>query len=284
MKALITGAGGMLGQALCSHLKAEGHELLALTHAMADVSDAAALRAAAGRERYDAVFHLAAFTRVDDCERERERAYLVNALGARNAAVVAAERGAAILYVSTDYVFDGCAREPYREYDAPAPTSAYGASKLAGERAVREVNPRHFVVRSSWMFGPGGANFVDTILRKADAGETLRVVDDQRGSPTYSEDLAPALTRIARSGLFGSYHVTNRGECTWHELAAHILALTAPHARLERTTSAALGRPASRPAYSVLSNLIYEKSVGAPLADWRDAVERYLRAARGALR
>lgn len=284
MKALVTGAGGMLGQALCSELHARGHEVLALTHAMADVTDVAALRAAAGRGSYDVVFHLAAFTQVDQCERERERAYLVNGLGARNAAVVAAERGAAVLYVSTDYVFDGRAKDPYREYDPPAPQSVYGATKLAGELAVRDVNPRHYVVRTSWLFGAGGPNFVDSLLRKAEAGETLRVVDDQRGSPTFTGDLAPALARIARSGLFGPYHVTNRGECTWHGFAAHILSLAAPHARLERTTSAALGLPAPRPAYSVLSNAIYEKSVGPPLPDWRDAVGRYLRAARGALR
>jgi dTDP-4-dehydrorhamnose reductase len=280
VKALVTGAAGMLGRALCAALHAAGDEVLPLDLADADITDMAALRAAAGTGRFDVVFHLAAFTRVDDCEIEQERAYLVNALGSRNAALLAAERRAAVLALSTDYVFDGRAREPYREYDRPGPLSVYGATKLAGERALRQLHPRHYVVRSSWLFGAGGANFVDILLRKAEAGETLRVVDDQRGSPTYTEDLAPALIRIARSGLYGTYHVTNRGECTWYDFAAVILKLAAPGARLERVTSAALARPAPRPAYSVLSNLLYERCVGPALPDWSDALARYLRTTR----
>jgi dTDP-4-dehydrorhamnose reductase len=279
MRALVTGAGGMLGQALCAALRQEGHDVHAVPHAEADVTDISALRHAAGSPALHYVFHLAALTRVDECEGRPDDAFRVNGLGARNAALVAAERGASVLYVSTDYVFDGRARSPYREYDPTAPLSVYGASKLAGEQAVREVTPRHFIVRTSWLFGPGGPNFVDSVLQRAEAGETLRVVDDQRGSPTFTADLAPALERIAVSELYGTYHVTNRGECTWHELAARVLERRAPGARLEKITSAALGRPAVRPAYSVLSNLFYEASLGPPLPDWQDALERHLRAA-----
>ncbi len=284
MRVLMTGAGGMLGQVLADVLRRVGDQVRTLRHDEADVCDMAALRAAAGPGALDAVLHLAAYTRVDDCERESDRAYLVNGLGARNAALLAAERGAAVLYVSTDYVFSGEARTPYREYDAAAPLSVYGRSKLAGEQAVREVNLKHYVVRSSWLYGPGGTHFIATILSKAGSGEPVAVVEDQRGSPTYTADLAPALSRIARSGLYGTYHVTNAGDCTWYELAAEALRMAGVNARLESTTSGVLGRPAPRPAYSVLSNLLYDTCIGPPLPHWRDALGRYLKSERAVAR
>jgi len=285
LRLFVTGAHGLLGRAVAA-LAGEAPRadtMVAIEshgHADADVTDVAALQRKAGAHRIDVVVHLAAMTRVDDCEGDPDRAHLVNCLGARNAALFAAERGAAVLYVSTDYVFDGQAAAPYREYDPPAPLSVYGASKRAGEEAVREVNPRHYIVRSSWLFGPGGTNFVDTIRKKAEAGERLEVVDDQRGAPTYTRDLAPALLRMAASNLYGTYHVTNRGACTWFELAQRIVRSVAPKAKLERITSAGLARPAKRPANSVLSNLLYERSFGpdAALPPWEDAVDRHLKA------
>jgi dTDP-4-dehydrorhamnose reductase len=276
MRVLVTGAGGMLGQALLPALEAAGHEALGLKHGDADVTRLDALRHPLKSFQPDWIIHLAAFTRVDDCEAQADRAHLVNGLGARNAAQAAMEANAGILALSTDYVFDGAARRPYREYDPVGPRSVYGASKLAGERAVREVNPRHIIVRSAWLYGRGGPNFVDTILRKRRAGEPLKVVDDQRGSPTFTADLAPALVRLVQAAQYGTYHCTNGGECSWHELATYALGRSGLDPEIERTDTRSLGRHAVRPAYSVLSNLWFEHVTGSRLPHWQDAVDRYL--------
>jgi dTDP-4-dehydrorhamnose reductase len=276
MKALVTGAGGMLGRALMPALAAAGHEAVGLTHGDADLTRLDALRHPLTVLRPDWIFHLAAFNRVDDCETRVDHAHLVNGLGARNAAQAAAEAGAAVLAVSTDYVFPGDATRPYREYDPVGPHSVYGASKLAGEMAVREVNPRHVVVRTAWLYGRGGTNFVDSILAGARKGEPLRVVDDQRGSPTSTADLAEALVRLAGAGQYGTYHCTNAGDCTWHDLAVHVLGRAGLAASVARIDSATLAGPARRPAYSVLSNLMFEHVTGHRMAHWQDAVDRYL--------
>ena len=276
MRALVTGAGGMLAHALLPGLERAGHEVLGLRRGDADVTRLETLLHPARAFGPDWIFHLAAFTRVDDCESEPDRAFLVNALGARNAALAAAECGASILAISSDYVFDGEARAPYREYTAAAPRSVYGASKWAGEQCVREVSPRHIVVRTSWLYGKGGPNFVDTILRKAGAGDPLKVVDDQRGSPTWTDDLARALAALAATGQYGTYHVTNSGDCTWFDLASHVIGRAGLSVPLEPTTTEAIARPARRPAYSVLLNHFYEHVTGARMPHWQDAADRYL--------
>lgn len=273
----MTGAGGMLGQALMAALDAAGHQALGLTREDADVRTPGALRESLRTFRPEWIFHLAAFTKVDDCETHADEAHLVNVLGSRNVAQAAAEAEIPLLAVSTDYVFDGTARTPYREYDTPAPRSVYGASKLAGERAVRELHPRHVIVRTAWLYGKGGPNFVDTIRRRAVAGETLRVVDDQRGSPTSTADLAPALLRLAEAGQFGTYHCTNSGTCTWHDLASAVVEREGSSVTVERIDTATLGRPAPRPAYSVLGNLLYEEVTGHRMPHWLDALDRHLR-------
>lgn len=278
MKVLVTGARGMLGQSVTRALEAADHQVLGLSHSDADVTRLDSLRHPIRAFAPDWVFHLAAFTRVDDCEARPDDAYLVNALGSRNAALAAAEAGAAVLAISSDYVFDGTARTPYREYDAPNPKSAYGASKLAGEIAVREVYTRHAIVRTSWLFGRGGPNFIDAILRKARAGEPLRVVDDQHGAPTSTHDLAAALIRIAESGQYGTYHCTNDGECTWYDLAVYALRRAELSVSIDPIDTATLARPAPRPAYSVLSNLLYRHVTGASLPTWQEAVDRHVRA------
>jgi len=276
VKVVVTGAAGMLARALVPALERAGHQVLAPPESDADVTRYESLRAAIEPFRPDWVAHLAAFTRVDDCESDPDLAFRVNGLGARNAALVAAATGAAVLALSTDYVFDGRATRPYREYDPPAPLSTYGRSKWAGEEAVRDVAPRHVIVRSAWMFGAGGANFVDAVLRKARHGEPLAVVDDQRGAPTWTADLAGALVRLMASAQFGTYHCTNRGDCTWHELAEHVLARAHIDAPVGRISTAELGRPAPRPAYSVLDNGWCEHVTGARMPHWKNAVDRYL--------
>lgn len=276
MRIVVTGAAGMLARAATRALAEAGHDVIAPPEAEADITSLAALRAVAKSARADWWLNLAAFTKVDDCEAEPDRAYLVNALGAGNVAQVAAETGAAVAHLSTDYVFDGRGTTPYREWDATGPRSVYGASKLAGEHSVRAVNPRHLIVRTAWLFGSGGPNFVDTILRKARAGEALRVVDDQRGSPTYTADLAVALARLVGARQLGTGHVTNRGTCTWYEFARYFVERAGLAVRIEPTDTASFPRPAPRPAYSVMSPMWYEHVTGATMPGWQDAVTRYL--------
>ena len=276
MRVAVTGAGGMLARAVVPMLEGRGHAVLALPRAAADVTVPEALAPPIAAFAPDWVCHLAAFTKVDDCEATPDLAMRVNAEGAANAARAAAASGAAILAVSSDYVFDGTGTRPYREDDPAAPVSAYGASKWAGEQAVRAAHPRHAIVRTSWLYGEGGANFVDTILRKARAGEALRVVDDQHGSPTWTHDLAEGLARLMEAGATGTFHCTNSGSCTWYDLAAHVIGRTGLTASLARTDTASFPRPAKRPAYSVLDNARFEQATGHRLPTWQDAVDRYL--------
>jgi dTDP-4-dehydrorhamnose reductase len=276
VKALVTGAAGMLARALVPALERAGHTVVAPPEAECDVTDFDALAKAARAARPDWVFHLAAYTKVDDCESQADRAHLVNGLGAKNAALAAAEVGAAVLGVSTDYVFGGAGTRPFREHDPAAPRSVYGASKWAGEQAVREVNPRHLVVRTAWLYGAGGPNFPDAILARARSGQPLQVVDDQRGSPTWTEDLAPALVALAESAQYGTYHCTSEGDCTWHEFAVHLVKAAGLAIDVARTDSASFGRPAPRPAYSVLDNGWFRHVTGRRMPHWREAADRYL--------
>jgi dTDP-4-dehydrorhamnose reductase len=276
VRVMVTGAAGMLGSALVPALRARGHEVLALDIAEADVTDADALGRHAKAFGPAWVAHLAAFTNVDLCESEPELALLVNETGTRNAARAAADVGAGVLAISTDYVFDGRATTPRREDDAVAPGSVYGRTKLAGERAARDANLRHLIVRTAWLYGAGGRNFVDTMISKAKAGEPLRVVDDQRGSPTLTTDLAGALIALMDEGASGTYHVTNFGECTWHDLAVAACEDAGVPVTIGRLSTAELARPAHRPAYSVLDTGRYAQFAGAALPGWRDALRRYV--------
>lgn len=276
MKVLVTGAGGMLAQAVVPALERAGHTVVPFTHTALDVTDLADMRRTVQFSKPDWVCHLAAYTSVDGCETEVERAFAVNGLGARNAAQAAHEAGAAILALSTDYVFPGTESSPRREHDAIGPASVYGRSKWAGEQGVRETNPRHAIVRTAWLYGRGGRNFVDTIRTRALAGEPLAVVEDQHGAPTWTEDLAGALLGVMDARAFGTLHATNGGECTWYEFAVEICRLTGAGIEVARQSSAALARPAPRPEWSVLHLGSLERVLGRPMPHWRDALERYL--------
>lgn len=280
MRIAVTGAAGLLAAAVLPVLRAAGHETHALGREV-DVTDPAALRHAIAPIRPDWIVHLAAFTRVDECESDERRAHLVNGLGARNAARAAAGSDASLLALSTDYVFDGRAGRPCFEYDVAAPLNAYGRSKWAGEQAIRELAPRHAIVRTAWLFGPGGRNFVDTMVERARSGQPLAVVDDQRGSPTYTRDLADQMLRIIEGRHFGTFHVVNAGAATWHELASHAVARAGMRVTIGRLTTAELGRPAPRPACSVLDATASERVIGHALPDWRDAVDRHLAESEG---
>jgi len=181
-----------------------------------------------------------------------------------------------VLSISTDYVFAGDDPRPRRESDPVGPVSAYGRSKLAGEEAVRAANPRHLIVRTAWLYGRGGKNFVDTIRARALAGTPLAVVDDQRGSPTWTVDLAGALVALMQANASGTFHATNAGDCTWHEFACEICALSGARVEVMRQSSAQLARPAKRPAFSVLDGSKLAQTLGHELPHWRDALARYV--------
>jgi dTDP-4-dehydrorhamnose reductase len=259
---LVVGAGGMLGRDVA---RAAGEGAIALTRTELDVTDRAAVRDAV---RGATVVNCAAYTDVDGAEAESDAAHAVNADGARNVAE-AAER---VLYVSTDYVFDGRKAEPYLESDPPGPIQEYGHSKLAGERATAEANDNHLVVRSSWLFGAGGRNFVDTMLTLGRERDELLVVDDQVGSPTFTGHLAEALVALASGDERGVLHVAGGGSCSWYAFAQAIFERSGVGADLRPCTSDEFPRPARRPANSVLAS-----ERGAPaLPAWQDGLDAYL--------
>ena len=275
MRIFVTGWNGLLGASFVPLLR-PGHEVEGYGILDADLADQGYLRGRLARFRPDAVVHLAAFTAVDACESEEEKAFQVNAEGSRIVAEEAARAGASILSLSTDYVFDGAGRTPYREDDPPAPGTVYGKSKLAGEEAIRK-HPAWAVVRSAWLYGPGGRNFVDTILAALDAGGEVSVADDQVGSPTYALDLARGLLRLLEGKARGLYHLVNGGEASWFDLARESARLTGrktEQVRPARTSEAP--RPAPRPAYSVLDCGRAARDHGVRLRPWPDALADYL--------
>lgn len=253
MRVMITGAAGMLGHDVVAAVGAAGHDVIALAREDLDVTDAAAVRGRVERERPEAVINCAAWTDVDGAEADEEAATLINGAGAGHVAAAAAAAGAFVIHVSTDYVFDGTGRRPYREDDATGPQSAYGRSKLAGERAVAEAAPgAHAIARTSWLFGPHGGNFVDTMRRLGADRDAVTVVDDQVGCPTYTGHLASALVELARTRPTGVLHLAGSGSCTWFDLARATFARTGIRCEVIPGRTADLGRPAPRPAFSVL--------------------------------
>src|SRR5208337_3685476 len=214
----------MLGSVLLPCLQSE-HQVCGVDQKDFDIGEETAVGRAFLELRPEFVFHLAAFTDVDGCEANPSKAEQVNALGTRNVARACAEIGAGLLYVSTDYVFDGRGKRPYREDDCPNPISVYGLTKLQGERHVQALVPKHLIVRSSWLYGPHGKNFVATILKVAKDRADLSVVSDQRGSPTYTRHLAPKLVELMANGVYGVFHVTGSGQCSWCEFAEAIVRL-----------------------------------------------------------
>lgn len=256
MRLLVTGAGGQLGSDLLRVLAGTAHEVTGLTRAELDVTDPAAVEKAVVDVRPDLVLNAAAYTAVDAAETDEDAALLLNGEGPANLARVCALHGGGVVQVSTDYVFSGDATRPYEPSDEVGPRSAYGRTKLAGERAVRELLPeRSWVVRTAWVYGQTGGNFVKTMAKLEGVKDTLDVVDDQRGSPTWSRDLAAGIVTLAeRRPRPGIYHCTNAGDTTWFGLTRAIFAeLGADPERVRPTTTEAFPRPAPRPAYSVLS-------------------------------
>lgn len=270
MRWLVAGSNGMLGQDLVDMLRARGDEVVAVDKDDVDITDPAA--AAEAVRGVDVVVNCAAYTAVDPAESDEGTAFTVNAVGPANLARAAAVEGARIVQISTDYVFDGHADEPYAEEAPPAPRSAYGRTKLAGEWAVRAGCPDHLVVRTAWLYGARGACFPKTIARVARERGSLDVVDDQRGQPTWTVDLADLVVRLVDAGApAGVYHGTSSGSTSWHGFASAVVAAAGMDPAIVRpTTSDDLARPAPRPSYSVLGHDALTSVGVAPIGAWEE--------------
>jgi dTDP-4-dehydrorhamnose reductase len=279
MRVTIFGATGLLGKALLGPATAsewEGNEVSGLGSKDADIRDSEQVLGAVQRTRPDWIVLAAAYTDVDGCETNRELAFDVNCRGAVNVSKAAKQHGARLLLVSTDYVFDGKSTVPYEADALRAPRSVYGQSKADAEAQVGEILPECCIVRTSWLFGAGGKCFPDTILKLAEKRPEIDVVSDQRGSPTYTVDLARAIARLSNVGASGIVHATNRGQCSWFEFAVAIVHGAGLKTIVRPTTSARFVRPAERPQYSVLSPRSLEK-YGIALPTWQEALRNYLR-------
>ncbi len=290
MRILITGAAGMLGHDVLRVGKRAGHELIAVDLPELDITDEGAVRAFFQRERPEASINCAAWTDVDGAETQREQAHAVNAGGAGNLARAAAEIGTPLLHISTDYVFDGVAPldkdgrpRPYLESDPTGPSSVYGESKLDGERQVLAASDCHTVVRTAWLYGVDGSNFVATMLRLGGERDAVQVVDDQIGCPTWSGHLAPALLGLLEREVNGLVHLTGAGAVSWNGFAAEIFRQAEVECRVEPASSEqmAMARPAPRPAWSALES---ERDDVLPMPPWQDGLAGYLAARNGMMR
>lgn len=276
MNILLMGAKGQLGIDLTSAL-ASDHAVTPWDVDELDITDLNAVIKAVRALKPDLILNAAAYTDVDGCESHVELSYRVNAIGPRNLALGALEAGAGILHISTDFVFDGEKEAPYLEFDETNPQSVYGKSKLAGEQAIREITPRHYILRTAWLYGHNGHNFVKTMLRLAGERDTLSVVDDQVGTPTTTADLINAIMAVIGSGAYGTYHATCEGSCSWYDFAAAIFRYAGVSVTVEPTSTEALGRPAKRPAYSVLDNFMLKNQLHVVLRDWESALCAYMK-------
>jgi dTDP-4-dehydrorhamnose reductase len=276
---MLFGASGLLGQDLVHELSGNelsGEQLTALSVEDADLRDHARVRDLISDSRPDWILLSAAYTDVDGCESNRDLAFAVNCEGAVNVAEAAREAGSRLMFLSTDYVFDGSKGSPYQTGDARNPTSVYGESKARAEERLLEILPEVCIARTSWLFGHGGKCFPATILKLASTRPEISVVNDQRGSPTFTRDLAAALTELCRASARGIVHVTNSGDCTWYEFASEIVRRSGLPTVVKPVTTAEFPRPARRPAYSVLSpDSLHAYDIHMP--EWQDALRRYLK-------
>lgn len=276
MRILLTGAKGMLGTDLMDVLSRD-HQVTGVDIDDFDITDAAQAKANILSIDPEFVIHPAAYTDVDGCETNAELAYRVNAIGTQNIALACQQIDVPMLYLSTDFIFDGRKTSPYLEWDHPNPLSVYGASKYAGEYFVSHLLQKYYIVRIAWLYGGHGKNFVKTILRLAEERDKLQVVDDQVGSPTYTVDVADGISMLINSGQYGIYHMVNQGEVSWYGFAKKILELSGnDRVIVEPITSDKLERPATRPAYSVLRNFALELTIGDHMRPWEDALGEFM--------
>ncbi len=284
MKVAVLGSNGQLGSDVCAAFERHGDAVLGLTHSDLEVSSAASVDAALSAANPQLIVNTAAMHHVEKCEADPAAAFTINAIGAKNVADWARRADATVIYVGTDYVFDGKKAQPYLEADAPAPLNAYGITKLAGEHFTAAIAPRHFVLRVSAIYGrhpcraKGGLNFVELMLKLAREREELRVVDDEFVTPTPTEQIARQIVALAGANAYGLYHATAEGSCSWYEFASAIFAATGTKIRLEKARQGEFPMKVNRPKYSVLENGALKRAQLNVFTDWREGLHAYLAA------
>jgi dTDP-4-dehydrorhamnose reductase len=275
MKVLVTGANGQLGRDLVDII-GSAHEVFGFGSKELDICDLEQCRQLCNQIKPNVIIHAAAYTAVDLAESEVDKAFAVNAFGSRNVAIAAEEIGAKLCYISTDYVFDGTSVKPYKEYDNTNPQSVYGKSKLAGEQLVQSLSNRYFIVRTSWVYGQHGNNFVKTMLKLGREKPNLKVVDDQIGSPTYTVDLSRFILELISSEKYGIYHASNTGSCSWFEFAQAIFVQSGYNILVEPCTTEEFPRPAPRPKHSVMDHLTIRANNFTDLRPWHEALTEFI--------
>lgn len=275
-KVLVTDAHGQLGTELTLMLHSKGYETFGLGHAELDITNLAQVRETFQALKPDVVCHTAAFTAVDKAESDREGAFLVNAYGTRNMAIAAEKIGAKLVYVSTDYVFNGEKEGSYSEFDMPCPLGIYGQSKYAGEQFVHDFHSRYFIVRTSWVYGKYGNNFVKTMLKLAETHNQISVVNDQRGCPTCTYDLAEKIIELFETENYGTYHISNSGSCTWYEFAKAIFEIKGINIQVNPCTTEEFPRPAKRPRNSLLEHLALQLNGFSDVNNWEKSLGHFL--------
>lgn len=288
MKILITGSKGQLGNELQNIIKAGKSEIGVITEELKksevialdvedlDITKLEQVKAVLKDIKPDVVINCAAATNVDGCESNQDLAFKINTIGPRNLAMVCEEIGAKVVQVSTDYVFSGVGEKPLTEYDLTAPYSVYGKTKLMGEEFVREFSSKYFIVRTAWLYGYMGHNFVYTMMRLGKEKESLNVVNDQRGNPTNANDLAYHILKLIETEEYGVYHCTGKGECTWYDFAKAIMELSGRECTVNPCTSEEYKTPAKRPEYSSLDNMMLRCTVGDEMRDWQEALKTFI--------
>lgn len=288
MKVLITGAKGQLGKQITNILKNgqseigkipaeyENVEIIGVDVDVLDITDINAVRSYLTNIKPEIIINCAAYTNVDACESNEDLAFKINALGPRNLAIIANEVNAKLVHVSTDYVFSGEGTVPFKEYDETVPVSVYGKTKLAGEKFVREIADKYYIIRTAWLYGYEGSNFVYTIIKAGKEKGYLTVVDDQRGNPTNAEDLAHHMLKVAVTEEYGTYHCTGTGECSWYDFASKIIEFSNIECKVDPVTSNDYVRAAKRPSYSSLDNMMLRVTVGDEMRNWEDALKVFI--------
>lgn len=275
MKILITGSNGMLGHDLIEALK-DNHELVLTTSKTLDITDKEQVFDFISQNKPDIVINSAAYTDVDGCEQNQDLAYSVNGEGVKNLALACREADSALVHISTDYVFNGESQRPWVEDDEIGPISVYGKSKLMGEEAILETLEKYFIIRTAWLYGINGRNFPKTMLELAENHSQITVVYDEVGSPTYTPDLAKAISQLIETEHYGIYHITNSGSCSWCEFARYIFEAAGKDVEVIPVTAAKFARPAPRPHYSVLENRNWIEKGFEPLRNYKEAIKEYI--------
>lgn len=288
MKILITGSMGQLGSQIINILKKGASEIgevpkelknadvIGKNSQELDITSFDKVNSIIREVKPDVVINAAAYTNVDQCETNQEKAFKVNATGAKNLAMACENIDAKLVHISTDYVFSGEGNKPFKETDEASPQSVYGRSKSMGDNFVREFSSKYFIVRPSWVYGYNGKNFVYTILRAAKQGKDLKVVNDQRGNPTNVEDLAHHILKLIVTEEYGIYHCSGHGECSWYDFACKIVELAKIHCKINPCTTAEYPSPTKRPAYSALDNGKLSRTVGDEMRNWEDALKVFV--------